>query len=276
MDRGALEAQLGQDLSGNLLPLGHLFESGLRADGETSWLGAFLGRSRQDLRAVVLRVGGHQRSWAAATPAGDPHGVEAIGRAMRGEPVELILAPRAPADALWRGLGEPAARLWSDHLLAVCERVSPGPRLDLRRARPDELDAVADMAAELEREDLGEDPRLTEPEVHRQDVARKIRDGRIWLGEAQGQVVFKGDVGLSFARGALVGSLWVPPAHRGRGLGTAGARALCERLLASVPRVGLHVAERNAAARASYRAAGFEERGPFRLFLARSAEVSTD
>ena len=58
---------------------------------------------------------------------------------------------------------------------------------------------------------------------------------------------------------------------RGQGLGTAGVRALADRLLRSVPRVGLHVAESNLAARAAYRRAGFEERGPFRLFLAAPA-----
>lgn len=270
MHRDVIEALLCQDLSGNLLPLGHLAESGLRAGPEASWLGAWSGSARAGrarLLGGVLRVGAHPGGWAAATPFGEVEAVEALGAAMVGRSIELILAPRAPADALWRGLGRPAPKLWSDHLLAVCTRVSEGPRLPLRLARLAELDAVADMAAELEREDMGDDPRLSDPELHRETVARKIQHGQIWLGERDGAVVFKGDVGLSFSRGALVGSLWVSPARRGEGLGAAGVRALCDRLLQATPRVGLHVAEGNLAARAAYRRAGFEEAGPFRLFL---------
>ncbi len=274
MHRDVIEALLCQDLSGNLLPLGHLAESGLRTGAEASWLGAWEGSPRSGrarLSAAVLRIGAHPGGWTAATPFGEERGVTALGEAMRPGGVDLILAPRAPGDALWRGLGSPEGRLRSDHLLSVCEEVSDGPRLSLRLARPEELSAVADMAAELEREDLGEDPRLSEPEQHRAQVERKIQQGQIWLGERDGRVVFKGDVGLSFSRGALIGSLWVPPARRGQGLGTAGVRALADRLLRSVPRVGLHVAESNLAARAAYRRAGFEERGPFRLFLAAPA-----
>ena len=255
-----------QNLSDNLLPIGHLVETGVLADRRARWWGAFMG---DRLCALTLCVGRTDEGWAAATPAGDPDGTLAIGEALRGVRFELILAPREAADALWIGLGRPAPRVWSDHLLAVCERVSPGPRLDLRRARLDELDAVVHMAAELEREDLGVDPRLEEPELHREQVAARVQAGCVWLGEREGRVVFKGDVGLHCPHGALIGSLWVDPGVRGQGLGAAGTRALCDRLLAQTPRVGLHVGEGNRPARAAYRKAGFEERAPFRLFLAR-------
>ena len=58
------------------------------------------------------------------------------------------------------------------------------------------------------------------------------------------------------------------PAHRGRGIGTAGTAAVVEYARASIaPVVSLYVNDFNGAARAAYRRVGFREVGQYASVL---------
>jgi len=60
----------------------------------------------------------------------------------------------------------------------------------------------------------------------------------------------------------------VAPAHRGRGMGTAGTAAVVEYALAAIaPVVSLYVNDFNTAARAAYRRVGFDEVGQYASVL---------
>ncbi len=266
-DRLLLERMLLARRAENLVPLGVLAQAGLSPDADLQWEGAFEQRGGRTLRAALLRMGRMEEGWAAAVPAGDVDACRVLGERARGSTCRFMLAPRAQGDAFWEGLGAPLARLWSDHRLFLCERIVDGPRLALRRARRGELEAVARIALEMEREDLGVDLLGDDPETHRADVARKISEGRVLVGELDGALVFKGDIGITSGRGALVGGLWVRPALRGRGLGQAGVRAMTAELLRNAPLVGLHVRDDNAPAIGAYRRVGFVADAAFRLVV---------
>ncbi len=266
-DRAALERLLLQRGVENLVPLGVLALAGLTPDADTLWEGARAAREGGAWEGALLRMGHLGEGWAAAVPAGSSEACFALGERARGVAPRFMLAARPQADALWAGLGAPAARVWSDHRLYLCDRVSEGPRLRLRRARLGEARLMAGLAQEMEREDMGVDPLADAPDAHLADVTRKIAEGRVLVAEEEGQIVFKGDVGLVCGRGALIGGLWVAPAARGRGLGQAGVRALCADLLRRSPVVGLHVREDNAPAIGAYLRAGFRADAPFRLVV---------
>jgi diamine N-acetyltransferase len=80
-------------------------------------------------------------------------------------------------------------------------------------------------------------------------------------GEAAGHLVLTFGYSMEYGgRNAFVDDLFIRPAFRGRGLGgqlVAHARAICEEL--EVRAMHLEVARDNAAARAVYRRAGFNE-----------------
>lgn len=266
-DRFTLAQLLLQRPLENLVPLGLLATSGMGPDLDARWEGVWAARGNRRLLGALLRTGRMPGGWAAAVPAGDAEAAYALGRHARFEALGFMLAARPQADAFWEGLGSPQPRIWTDHRLYVCDRVAEGRRLALRRARPAEVAQMARIATEMEQEDLGSDVFGFDEEAHREDVARKIDEGRVWVGEIDGQVVFKGDVGLVSGMGALIGGMWVSPASRGQGLGAAGVRALAAQLLASAPVVGLHVREDNPAAIRAYLSAGFREDAPFRLFV---------
>lgn len=247
----------------HLFPRGVLHTAGLEYREAVAWRGAHRG-SR--LTAALMQLGPTAQGWTVAVPIGAPDGCEALGAAARGRGVaRYVLGERAAVDALWRGLGDPPTSLWSAHRAYLCTAPRPGPRLALRRGGAREVAALARMAAAMESEDLGQTPE--DPAVLTDDVRRKVREGRIWVGEVSGQRVFKVDVGLSYEAGALVGGTFVPPEHRGRGYAAAGMRALAEILLREVPCVALHVSEANLPAVRSYVAAGFAPDAAFRLAL---------
>jgi predicted GNAT family acetyltransferase len=65
-----------------------------------------------------------------------------------------------------------------------------------------------------------------------------------------------------------VQGVWVHPAHRGRGLGSAGTAAVVTEALRSVaPVVSLYVNDYNLPARRAYRRVGFENVGTFSSVL---------
>jgi predicted GNAT family acetyltransferase len=65
-----------------------------------------------------------------------------------------------------------------------------------------------------------------------------------------------------------VQGVWVAPAYRGRGIGTAGTAAVVEYARTSIaPVVSLYVNDYNLAARRAYERVGFREVGMFASVL---------
>ncbi len=269
-DRRALQGLLEREPEANLFLLATLRDLGLRPSLDSSWWAAFrddalvsacwLARGRPDPEPA--RVDG------LAVPCGEAAPCEEIGRRLTEEsPPRMVIGARGPSDALWRGLGSPLTRAWYDQRLLVLRQPSPGRRLPLRRALPTEWALVSEMSARMMQEDLGEDPRLRNLEGHLRRVRERIGRGAILLGEQDGAVVFKLDLGSRGPEGVQVGGTWVPPAARGRGVATAGMRAAGDLLVPRHGWVSLHLNEANAPAMGAYLRAGFEQGAPFRLAI---------
>jgi predicted GNAT family acetyltransferase len=183
--------------------------------------------------------------------------------------VQLLIGPRQATDALWDGYGRTGqVRTRFDQRLYVCQAVAPGPVAEgLRLARPEDTPVVARLASRMMLEDLGYDPAEVSPRAHLHAVGRRIQEGRTWVVERHGELVFKIDLGSTCSRGATIGGTYVVPTMRGQGLCGRAMRGVVGALLQRFPVVTLHLNEANAPAVACYATAGFTRDAPMRLMV---------
>lgn len=224
------------------------------------WYGALDG---DRALGCALVLAGH-----LACPYAPPPAVAAaIGRHLRGLHAPcMMVGPRATVDALWASwaVGIQPAR-WLDQRLYVCDATPP---LDapVRLARLNEAPRIAELARQMEVEDLGRDPGADDPAHHLQVVRTRIEQGRTWvLHDERGEIAFVLTSGAHTAAGCQVGGTFVPKALRGRGLATRGTAGVVRRLLRHHRRVTLHVNEANTPAVRCYERVGFVRADPYRL-----------
>jgi hypothetical protein len=154
-------------------------------------------------------------------------------------------------------------------LLAIdCDpAVEPDPLV--RRVRPEELDILLPACVAMFTEEVGVSPESADGGAsYRARVAELIRLGRAFARIADGQVLFKAEIGSTTSAACQVQGVWVPPQLRGRGLSAPGMAAVVVAARTSIaPVVSLYVNDYNTAARACYRRVGFTERGTFMSVL---------
>lgn len=221
---------------------------------------------RQDgvLRGVVLLL--PDRLMVPWCP--DPEVAAGLGRwlARRHRPT-MCVGPRQAIDVIrrdWNG-GQPARRAYDQRLYTLDKApalvASPG----LRKARRSEWPLIAERAARMEYEDLGQDPSSKDADLHARVVQDRIAAGKTWVLEAEGHIVFQVNLGTRTREGVQIGGTYVPPRFRGQGWCVRGMATTAHHLLRSVPLVSLHVNERNLPAVACYERVGFEPYWPYRL-----------
>jgi predicted GNAT family acetyltransferase len=112
-------------------------------------------------------------------------------------------------------------------------------------------------------EEVGVSPLLGDGgALYRARVAELIGQGRAYARIEDGRVLFKAEIGAATTASCQVQGVWVDPALRGRGLGTAGTASVVELARAQVaPAVSLYVNDFNTAARRSYEKVGFVQAG---------------
>jgi len=255
----AVERRLRDDVDVNLFLLGF---SRLHPIDRAHWYGIVDG---SEIRALALVV--PQRLVVPWCP--DPRDGRAIGKHLRDrfEPCMLV-GPRDACDALWDGWTQgrvPFDRRYDQRLYVLRNRPT-GPTLPgFRTARLSEWPIVARSAGLMEEEDLGRNPHSDNPSLHERVVRERVRSGRTWVTERDGQIVFQINVGTVLPEGAQIGGTWVPPKFRRQGHAIDGVRALCQRLFDDHPVVTLHVNEANLPAVRTYEHVGFERTAAFRL-----------
>jgi predicted GNAT family acetyltransferase len=146
---------------------------------------------------------------------------------------------------------------------AVC--ADPG----VRRVGLAELDLLMPACVAMFTEEVGSSPLGNDNgAAYRARVRDLVLGGRAFARIEDGQVLFKAELGAVSARACQVQGVWVHPAHRGRGLGTAGTAAVVAEALRTVaPVVSLYVNDFNLPARRAYQRVGFENVGTFSSVL---------
>ena len=138
--------------------------------------------------------------------------------------------------------------------------------VDVRPARSDETELVAEHSARMIVGELGYDPR-----AHRSTFVAGVRHaielGTWWIWIADNELRFQCNVGARTPLTAQVQGVWTPAALRGRGFATLALAATARRLLACNPTVSLYVNDFNAEAIALYDRIGFTCVGELATYL---------
>ncbi len=138
----------------------------------------------------------------------------------------------------------------------------------VRPVRMDELDRYLPAAVAMFTEEVGVDPRAGDGGVgYRARVAELVQAGRAFARFEGGQVVFKAEIGSLSRQVGQIQGVWVHPACRGRGFGTAGTAAVTARLAAMGRVSSLYVNGFNTRARRAYARIGFEQVASFATVL---------
>ena len=145
--------------------------------------------------------------------------------------------------------------------------VAPEPRV--RPVRPAELEILMPAAVAMFTEEVGVSPlRVDGGAGYRARVAELVRSGQSLAWIEGGEVLFKAEIGAVSRAACQVQGVWVAPAQRGRGIGTAGTAAVVEYARTVLaPVVSLYVNAFNGPARAAYRRVGFREVGQYASVL---------
>jgi predicted GNAT family acetyltransferase len=190
-----------------------------------------------------------------------------------GRRCSTIVGPAASVAPLWDLL----APYWGparDHrprqpLLAIDGPPAIATEPRVRPVRLDQLETLLPAAVAMFTEEVGVSPlRVDGGAGYRARVAELVRAGQSLAWIEDGKVLFKAEIGAVSRAACQVQGVWVAPAHRGRGIGTAGTAAVVEYARASIaPVVSLYVNDFNVPARAAYRRVGFRDVGQYASVL---------
>jgi len=174
-----------------------------------------------------------------------------------------IIGPRGPVEILKQRLEREAVapRLHRGQVYMSLGRgeLPPFERLpELRPARRGDYPVVFETGAELRAEELGDDPRASDPMGYARRVEDECRDGytHLWLDGAG--LCFRASMSARTADAVQVSGVYTPPARRNQGLAQRGLSELCARLLEQSRSVCLFVNDFNDPALALYRRLGFK------------------
>ena len=130
----------------------------------------------------------------------------------------------------------------------------------VRLARADELELVIAAGVSMFIGEVGEAPHVND---FRARAIELISLERTYIRRAGDEILFKADIGAVGAGALQIHGVWVPPEHRGRGLGSHGMASVVRLSKRFAPIASLYVNDFNHAARASYKKVGFTEVGTF-------------
>ena len=147
---------------------------------------------------------------------------------------------------------------------ASCE-LEPDRRVQL--VRGDLMEPYFAAAVAMYTEELGEDPRRTNPVGYRSYVQGLLDSGRAFGIVEDGVVLFKADVGAMRSAVAQIQGVWVAPHLRGRGIAAPAMAAVTNMIVGSGRIASLYVNDFNAPAVAAYRRAGYEQVDQFATVL---------
>ena len=102
------------------------------------------------------------------------------------------------------------------------EEPPAGERTGLRAATVDDLPLLVPACAATHLEELGVDPLKRDPQGFRRRTAAQIDQGRSWLWEEDGTILFKAEASAWTPSAVQLQQVWVDPAARRQGHATRG------------------------------------------------------
>jgi predicted GNAT family acetyltransferase len=205
--------------------------------------------------------------------ADDDRALDAIAvetRKHRG--LRSFVGPKDAVDGLWARVARwhPQPVIVRDaqplYVLAPGELRDGDPAAEVRRARPDDAETVAENSGQMILGELGYDPRANRAGFAAA-VRRAIAQGLWWVYVVDGVLRFQLNVGPRSAATAQLQGVWTPPDQRGNGYAHAALGAIARQLLTTEASLSLYVNDFNAPAIALYERLGFVRTGTFATYL---------
>jgi uncharacterized protein len=223
-------------------------------------------------RFVALATGGSLTGachvGANVVPSGI--GCAAFARAAGAGRARMIIGAEVAVSDLWEAARRrfPAPRLdRPGQPVYTLDKPPEAGETSLRAATPDDLELLVPACAAAHEEEIGIDPLANDPDGFRWRTRAQIADGRSWLWEDGGTILFKAEASAWTPRAVQLQQVWVDPSVRGRGYAKRGMRDLCRRLLEQVPRVCLFVRAENATAIRVYESIGMHRTITYRSLV---------
>jgi ribosomal protein S18 acetylase RimI-like enzyme len=189
--------------------------------------------------------------------------------AVRGR-ARMIIGDEQAVDELWDAararLPPPREDRPGQPVYVMTEPPPPG-ETGLRAARVSDLERLLPACAAAHAEELDIDPLDIDPDGFRWRTRAQIEDGRSWLWEEEGRILFKAEASAWTPEAAQIQQVWVDPGVRNRGYAQRGMRDLCRLLLARVPAVTLFVRPENAPALRVYEGIGMHRTISYRSLI---------
>jgi ribosomal protein S18 acetylase RimI-like enzyme len=203
-------------------------------------VGHFYGvRTRRRLRALC-HVG------ANVVPSGE--GCSAFARIAAGGSGRMFIGEERAVGELWdasrRMLPPPREDRPGQPVYELREPPEPGES-GLRAATLDDLERLVPACATAHELELGIDPLARDAEGFRRRTRSQIEEGRSWLWEADGTILFKAEASAWTPHAVQLQQVWTDPEARGKGYAKRGLRDLSRLLLERVPIVTLFVRSDN-------------------------------
>ncbi|HET8606230.1 MAG TPA: GNAT family N-acetyltransferase [Gaiellaceae bacterium] len=226
-------------------------------------LGRFAAVEEPDGRLSALCHAG-----ANVVPSG--RGCGAFAEAARRGRSRMLIGDERAVGELWEAARDLLPRPREDRpgqpVYELREPPAPG-ETGLRPARRADLELLVGACAATHREELGIDPLARDPEGFRRRTEAQIEEGRSWLWEEDGAILFKAEASAWTPAAVQLQQVWVDPEARGHGHAQRGLRDLCRLLLERTPCVCLFVRPENAPAIRVYEAVGMRRAGSYRSIL---------
>src|SRR5919201_4680972 len=163
----------------------------------------------------------------------------------------MIIGDERAVSELWAVLADRLPKPREDRPgqpVYVVEEPPAAGDTGVRAARPDDFELLLPACAAAHEEELGIDPLGRDAEGFRWRTRGQIDEGRSWLWEEGGVILFKAEASAWTPRAVQLQQVWVDPVARNRGYAKRGLRDLCRLLLVRVPAVCLFVRPENAPA----------------------------
>jgi uncharacterized protein len=182
----------------------------------------------------------------------------------------MIIGEEGAVSELWeaaRGrLPTPREDRPHQPVYAISEPPEPGGS-GLRPAEPGDLDRLVPACAEAHRLELGLDPLARDGEGFRWRTLAQIDEGRSWLWEEDGVILFKAEASAWTPAAVQISQVWTDPEARRHGHAARGLADLCRLLLETTPTVTLFVRAENAPAIGLYERIGMRQALFYRSIL---------
>jgi RimJ/RimL family protein N-acetyltransferase len=195
-----------------------------------------------------------------AVPSGEGCGVFADQVVRAG--TRMLIGEESAVTDLWRAaagrLPAPRDDRPGQPVYALGKPPVPG-ETGLRQATLRDLDLLVPACAEAHREELGVDPLDRDPEGFLWRTRAQIEEGRSWLWEERGVILFKAEASAWTPRAVQLQQVWTDPPARKQGYATRALRDLVRLLLANVPVVCLFVRTDNEQAIRLYERVGMRK-----------------